>query len=53
VYGIGQGKNLIIADGYTSFPEECTNKFDLGVYNEAVKVIHSIEGEKTLWNPSE
>jgi hypothetical protein len=52
VYGIGQGKNLIIADSYAIFPEECTNKFDMGTYNEAVKVIHSIEGDLNPWNPS-
>jgi len=52
VYGIGQGKNLIIADSFTSFPDECTNKFDLTTYNEAIKVIHTIETNNP-WNPSE
>jgi len=52
VYGIGQGKNLIIADSYSVFPEECTNKFDIGTYNDAIKVIHSIEGSANPWNPA-
>jgi len=50
VYGIGQGKNLIVADSYSVFPEECTGKFDMNTYNEAVKAIHSIEVNP--WSPS-
>ncbi|CAG7833403.1 unnamed protein product [Allacma fusca] len=34
VYGTGQGKNLILAESFTTFAEEVAAKFDMPTYNE-------------------
>ncbi|CAG7824642.1 unnamed protein product [Allacma fusca] len=48
VYGIGQGKNLVLADGYTTFAEEVSAKFDIVTYNEYVKLINTTD-EDNPW----
>ncbi|ODM91176.1 Replication protein A 14 kDa subunit [Orchesella cincta] len=52
VYGIGQGKNLVVADSFTTFPDSLGNNFEMNTYNEAVKLLHSVEGNLNPWIPT-
>jgi hypothetical protein len=42
VYGIGQGKNLIRADGFTVFPDMIAQSFDMSAYNDMITLLQTI-----------
>ncbi|KAK3868307.1 hypothetical protein Pcinc_016857 [Petrolisthes cinctipes] len=43
VHGMSQGRQ-VLCQSYVTFPQESYANFDMGSYDEAVKLIHSVSG---------
>jgi len=39
VYGVGQGRNLVLADSFSVFPEAISSTFDMTTYNEMMTIL--------------
>ncbi|XP_021966342.1 replication protein A 14 kDa subunit [Folsomia candida] len=50
IYGTGQGRNLILADSFTIFPETLAATFDMNTYNETLVVLQQLNDY--IWLPS-